>query len=121
MRYENIETGAVIDSPFLITGDLWVPLDNPNQTITELSVDELKALALDQETKINELESEIEQLKKDKAESVEPEEPEEQEVDLQSLTNKQLDALAKEQGVELTAEDKRNKDTRITAIVNALG
>jgi len=123
MRYENIETGAVIDSPFLITGDLWVPLDNPNQTITELSVDELKALALDQETKINELESEIEQLKKDKSEPVEPEEPEpeEQEVDLQSLTNKQLDALAKEQGIELTTDDKRNKDTRITAIVNALG
>ena len=120
MRYENTKTGAVIDSPFPVTGNYWVPTDNPNQQTSDLSIQELRALVLEQQAKIDELESLVsEQVK----EEVEPEEtePEEQEVDLQSLTNKQLDALAKEQGIELTTDDKRNKDTRITAIVNALG
>ena len=120
MRYENTKTGAVIDSPFPVTGNYWVPTDNPNQQTSDLSIQELRALVLEQQAKIDELESLVSEPVK---EEVEPEEtePEEQEVDLQSLTNKQLDALAKEQGIELTADDKRNKDTRITAIVNALG
>ena len=121
MRYENTKTGAVIDSPFPVTGNYWVPTDNPNQQTSDLSIQELRALVLEQQAKIDELESvnaaPIEPAQAETEESVE----EEQEVDLQSLTNKQLDALAKEQGIELTADDKRNKDTRITAIVNALG
>lgn len=123
MRYENTKTGAVIDSPFLIKGNYWVPTGNPNQQTSDLSIQELRALVLEQQAKIDELESvnaePIEPAQAETEESVE--EPEEQEVDLQSLTNKQLDALAKEQGIELTTDDKRNKDTRITAIVNALG
>lgn len=123
MRYENTKTGAVIDSPFPVTGNYWVPTDNPNQQTSDLSIQELRALVLEQQAKIDELESVnaevIETAQAETEESVE--EPEEQEVDLQSLTNKQLDALAKEQGIELTTDDKRNKDTRITAIVNALG
>lgn len=123
MRYEHTEKGTIIDSPSLLIGDAWIPVDKPNEHVEDLSQLELRSLALDQETKINELEAEIEQLKKVKSAPVETEESaeEEQEVDLQSLTNKELEALAKEQGIELTADDKRNKDTRITAIVNALG
>lgn len=121
MRYENIETGAVIDSPFIIGGNLWVPVDNPNQEVTDYSLEELRALVLEQQTKIDELESLFsKQTEPAEIEREEPE-PEEQEIDLQTLTNKELEALAKEQGIELTTEDKRNKDTRITAIVNALG
>lgn len=44
----------------------------------------------------------------------------EEEIDLKELTNKQLEDLAKEQGIELTTEDKKNKDTRIAAIVAGL-
>ena len=115
MRYKNTKTGAVIDSPFPVTGNYWVPTDNPNQQTSDLSIQELRALVLEQQAKIDELESVSAEPARAETEE------EEQEVDLQSLTNKQLDALAKEQGIELTADDKRNKDTRITAIVNALG
>lgn len=121
MRYENTKTGVVIDSPFIITGDYWVPTDNPNQQTSDLSIQELRALVLEQQTKIDELESIVSKPSESEEVETEENEPEEQEVDLQSLTNKQLDALAKEQGIELTTDDKRNKDTRISAIVNALG
>lgn len=125
MRYENINTGAVIDSPFLIGGDLWVPVDNPNQEVTDYSLEELRALILEQQAKIDELEATIEGLLKQEAKPLvlteENEEELEEEVDLQALTNKELEVLAKEQGIELTANDKRNKDTRIAAIVSALG
>ena len=116
MRYENTKTGAVIDSPFPIKGNYWVPTDNPNQQTTDLSIQELRALVLEQQAKIDELESVVSEV-----EPEEIEEEQEEDVDLQELTNKELEELAKEQGVELTAEDKRNKDTRIAAIVKALG
>ena len=116
MRYENTKTGAVIDSPFPIKGNYWVPTDNPNQQTSDLSIQELRALVLEQQAKIDELESVVPEV-----EPEEIEEEQEEEVDLQELTNKELEELAKEQGVELTAEDKRNKDTRIAAIVKALG
>ena len=115
MRYENTKTGAVIDSPYPIKGNYWVPTDNPNQQTSDLSIQELRALVLEQQAKIDELESVVPKLEP------EPEEIEEEDVDLQQLTNKELEDLAKEQGIELTAEDKRNKDTRIAAIVKALG
>lgn len=116
MRYENIKTGAVIDSPFPVRGNYWVPTDNPNQQTSDLSIQELRALVLEQQAKIDELESLV-----SKPTEVETEESvEEQEVDLQSLTNKELDELAKEQDIELSSDDKRNKDTRIAAIVKAL-
>ena len=115
MRYENTKTGAVIDSPFLIKGNYWVPTGNPNQQTSDLSIQELRALVLEQQAKIDELESVVPEV-----EPEEIEEAQEEDVDLQELTNKELEELAKEQGVELTAEDKRNKDTRIAAIVKAL-
>src|SRR5699024_1785369 len=108
MRYENTKTGAVIDSPFPIKGNYWVPTDNPNQQTSDLSIQELRALVLEQQAKIDELESVVPE-----AEPEELEEAQEEDVDLQELTNKELEELAKEQGIELTAEDKRNKDTRI--------
>lgn len=43
----------------------------------------------------------------------------EEEVNLEEMTNKQLDDFAKEHDVELTAEDKKNKETRINAIAKA--
>lgn len=119
MRYENIKTGAVIDSPFPVKGNYWVPTDNPNQQTSDLSIQELRALVLEQQAKIDELESLV--SKPTESAPIETEESvEEQEVDLQSLTNKELDELAKEQGIELSSDDKRNKDTRIAAIVKAL-
>ena len=118
MRYENTKTGAVIDSPYPIKGNYWVPTDNPNQQTSDLSIQELRALVLEQQAKIDELESAVQ---KPEPEPEEIEEEQEEDVDLQQLTNKELEDLAKEQGIELTAEDKRNKDTRIAAIVKALG
>lgn len=50
--------------------------------------------------------------------AVDPKETDE-EIDLAELTNRQLEELAKEQGIELTTADKKNKDTRIAAIVKA--
>ena len=120
MRYENTKTGAVIDSPFPVTGNYWVPTDNPNQQTSDLSIQELRALVLEQQAKIDELESMVSEPTEQK-EVESTDEPEEQEIDLQTLTNKELEALAKEQGIELSTDDKRNKDTRIAAIVNALG
>lgn len=127
MRYENTKTGAVIDSPFPINGKLWVPIDNPNQEVTDLSEQELRALILDQQAKIDELEATVEGLNKSlkvAAESISetdgPQEDDEDEIDLQTLTNKQLEDLAKEQGIELTTADKKNKNTLIAAIVAAL-
>lgn len=43
----------------------------------------------------------------------------EEEINLEEMTNAQLEELAKEQGIELTTNDKKNKDTRIAAIVKA--
>lgn len=43
----------------------------------------------------------------------------EEEVNLEEMTNKELEAFAKEHGVELTTEDKKNKDSRIKAIAKA--
>lgn len=56
----------------------------------------------------------------EKAEETEPEEEYvEEEVNLEAMTNKQLEELAKKEGIELTTEDKKNKETRIAAIVKA--
>lgn len=126
MQYLNTKTGAVIDSPFPIGGDLWIPVDNPNQDVTDLSEQELKVVVIEQQKKIDELEAMIDELEKGSEVANENEEGseaehDEDEIDLQSLTNKQLEALAKEQGIELTTEDKKNKDTRIAAIVAVLG
>lgn len=94
MRYKNTKTGAIVDSPFLINGDNWELVQKQEQVV------ELTA------------EAEVEEV---------TEEEIEEEVDLTELTNAQLEELAKEQGVELTGADKKNKDTRIAAIVKALG
>jgi len=49
----------------------------------------------------------------------EKEEYTEEEVDLEEMTNKQLDEFAKKHEIELTTEDKKNKPARIAAIVAA--
>ncbi|GGN54860.1 hypothetical protein [Oceanobacillus indicireducens] len=43
----------------------------------------------------------------------------EEEINLEEMTNKQLDKFAEEQGIKLSTEDKKNKDTRIAAIAKA--
>lgn len=82
MRYKNIKTGAIIDSPSKIIGKAWKKIDEVEQGISE-------------DTK---------------------EEYVEEEVNLEEMTNKELEEFAKEHDIELTAEDKKNKDTRIAAI-----
>lgn len=95
MLYKNIKTGVTIDVTSVISGGDWVPLekiDNEKEEIAE----------------------EIE------AEETTEEEFVEEEVDLKELTNKQLEDLAEEQGIELTTKDKKDKDARIAAIVAGL-
>ena len=91
MRYMNVKTGAIVDSPFKIIGKNWELVE---KEMVEQTVE------------------------------VQEETPEEdfveEEIDLKELTNKQLEDLAKEQGIELTTEDKKNKETRIAAIVAGL-
>jgi len=55
--------------------------------------------------------------KENKAES--KEEYVEEEIDLEAMTNKELEEFAKEHDVNLTTDDKRNKETRISAIAKA--
>lgn len=43
----------------------------------------------------------------------------EEEIDLEAMTNQELDNFAKEHEIELSADDKKNKTTRINAIVKA--
>ncbi len=78
MRYKNIKTGAIIDSPSKIIGKAWVLVDGNKTEQKEEYVEE--------------------------------------EIDLDAMTNKELEEFAKEHDIELTAEDKKNKDTRIAAI-----
>ncbi|MBO1910071.1 hypothetical protein [Sporosarcina sp. 6E9] len=89
MRYKNIRTGAIIDSPFNISGDDWEAVKT--KAFTE----------------------EVEEVLSENEEYVE------EEVDLEEMTNKQLDEFAKKHKIELTAEDKKNKPARIAAIVAA--
>lgn len=131
MRYENIKTGAVIDSPFPVKGNLWVAVDNKNQDITELSEHELRNQVLDQQNKIDDLEATIEKLEKSlelhSEKDLETEyldvidEDEADEIDLETLTKAELEELAKEQDIKLTTNNKKNKESLIAAIVEALG
>ena len=43
----------------------------------------------------------------------------EEEINLEEMTNKELEEFAKEHDIELTADDKKNKATRIEAIAKA--
>lgn len=43
----------------------------------------------------------------------------EEEVNLEEMTNKELEEFAKEHGIELSSDDKKNKETRISAIAKA--
>jgi len=91
LRYKNTKTGAIIDSSFNIHGDNW---------------EEVKPQALE----------EVEEVEESGEETVEYTE---EEVDLEEMTNKQLDEFAKKHKIELTTEDKKNKPARIAAIVAA--
>lgn len=50
---------------------------------------------------------------------VETEEYTEEEINLEEMTNKELETFAKDHKIELTTDDKRNKETRINAIAKA--
>lgn len=54
-----------------------------------------------------------EHVKKHKQEYVE------EEINLEEMTNKELEDFAEEHGIELITADKQNKDTRINAIAKA--
>lgn len=43
----------------------------------------------------------------------------EDEIDLEKMTNSELEKFAKEHGIELTSDDKKNKATRIDVIAKA--
>lgn len=104
MKYKNIKTGAIVDSSSKITGKDWEVVETEaKKTEKNEETQELKS----QETE------EQETAEKDEEEFVE------EEIDLNDKTNKQLEKLAEEQGIKLTTEDKKNKDTRIAAIVKA--
>lgn len=91
MRYKNTKTGAIIDSPFKIYGENW------------------EVFKAGKAAEVNVQETD----KNDNAEYIE------EEINLEEMTNKQLDEFAEEQGIKLTTEDKKNKDTRIAAIAKA--
>lgn len=84
MRYKNTKTGAIVDSPFKVSGKYWEEVGKTKE---------------ENPTK--------------KTEYVE------EEINLEEMTNKELEELAKKEGIELTREDKKNKEKRITAIVKA--
>lgn len=94
MRYKNVKTGAIIDSPSKIIGKAWQ--------------------LVDEETLYNQKGEDI-----SGGEEVPTEEYVEEEINLEEMTNKELEELAKKEGINLTAEDKKNKKTRIEAIVKA--
>ena len=80
MRYKNTKTGAVIDSPFKVSGKHW---------------------------------------EEHKAKEPPKEEYVEEEIDLEAMTNKELEEFAKDHKISLTSDDKKNKETRINAIAKA--
>lgn len=89
MRYKNIKTGAIIDSPFNISGDDWEAV-NP-QASTE----------------------EVEEVE----ETDENEEYVEEEIDLEAMTKPVLIEFAKEHEVEINEND--TKPVIIEAIAKA--
>lgn len=136
MRYKNLKTGAVVDSPFVVTSDEWEAISVENLETKDLSHPELLQLITEKDQKIEELLVKIDELEeKSNAPEDAPTETRkandptitqddneylEEEVDLNDLTNDKLEELAKEQGIKLTTADKKNKDTRIAAIVAGL-
>lgn len=98
MRYKNTQTGAIIDSPFKIHGENW------EEVKAKATTEDDSSKNADQKTDENQNEEYVEE-----------------EIDLESMTNKELEKFAEEQGIKLTTEDKKNKDTRIAAIVKAIG
>lgn len=93
MRYINNKTGAIIDSPFKILGNTWEVMEAEEATEVE--------------------QEELDQVDEEEEEFVE------EEIDLEDMTNKQLEELAEKENIELSSADKKNKDTRIAAIVKA--
>ena len=114
MRYTNIRTGAIVDSPFKIYGDDWevVEVERVPELTEEIETEEVNEVEAEEKSK------EATDVEDEAIE--ETEEYVEEEVDLTELKNKELEDLAKEQGIELTTADKKNKDTRIAAIVAGL-
>lgn len=93
MRYKNIKTGAIIDSLSKITGKSWKPIDEVEQEQVDDNAEAEDEAAQDEYV--------------------------EEEIELENMTNKELEELAKEQGIKLTVDDKKNKGTRIAAIAKA--
>lgn len=133
MRYKNIKTGTVIDSPFKLSGDNWEVISTENNDLRNaesgnMSQQELVHLLREKEKENTKLKVIISELKtKDTKEAVaDKEETEEkakeyveEEIDLNEMTNKELEKFAKSEGINLTTEDKKNKGTRIAAIAAA--
>lgn len=126
MRYKNIKTGAIVDSPFIVAGSDWEAMPGENPETKDLSHPELLQLVKEKDQKIEELLAKIDELedspdaKEDSTETHDDDEYVEEEVDLKDLTNDQLETLAKDEGIELTSKDKRNKDALIAAILAGL-
>lgn len=94
MRYKNVKTGAIIETASKIIGKAWKLVEEEtlyNQKGEEVTGDE----------------------------EVPTEEYVEEEINLEEMTNKELEEFAKEHKIELTTDDKRNKETRINAIAKA--
>lgn len=91
MRYKHIKTRAIIDSPSKIVGKAWQLIDDVKQDKTE----------------------------NNQVENTDQEDYVEEEINLEEMTNRELEAFAKEHDIELTTDDKRNKPARIAAIAKA--
>lgn len=95
MKYKNIKTGVVIETTSKLIGKAWV--------------------LLDEETLYNQKGEVITGNEEVPAE----EEYVEEEIDLEAMTNKELEEFAKEHKVDLSYNDKRNKESLINAIAKA--
>lgn len=89
MRYKNTKTGAIINSSCTINGGDWIKFD-------DFPKEEVV------EATVEETEEYIEE-----------------DVDLEEMTNKELEKFAKEHKIELSTDDKKNKKSLIAAIVKA--
>lgn len=118
MRYKNIKTGAIVDSPFIVEGTDWEVIPGENLETKDLSHPELLQLINEKDQKIKELLVKIEELE-GTVNTTEDIEYVEEEIDLEKMTNDELETFADKNKITLTAKDKKNKETRIAAIVAA--
>lgn len=95
MKYKNIKTGAIIDTSSKIIGKAWKLIEEES-----LKKQAGKVISGDEEVPSTD-------------------EYVEEEVNLEEMTNKELEEFAEEHDVQLSSDDKKNKSTRIDAIAKA--